>query len=207
MSKISKVFGGGKDKSAERAAEEARQREAQRQARLSQGRSSIESAFSEFDDPYYDSRSKAYTDWALPQLDTQFANQKKQLIYALSRGGKLSSSTAAEKQRELQEEYARNRQMVESKGQDYSTGAKTDVADNRAQLLSILGSTEDPTTVANEAARRAALMRESPSFDPLGNLFSDIAGTIGKVQSANTAGTAFSGGGLFSSGGSGRIVR
>lgn len=209
MSKISKLFGGGKDKGAERAAAEARQREAQRQKRLSQGRDSIEGAFSTFDDPYYDARSKAYTEFALPQLEEQFGKQKQKLVFALSRGGNLNSSVAANKNRELQDEYQRNREMVLSRGQQYGTDARRDVADSRARLLSILSSTEDPTTVANEATRQAALLREQPSFDPLGNLFTDIAGTIDKVQKANTAGTVFNGGGLFQDGAgrSGRVVR
>lgn len=210
MSKIKKLFGGGSDKSAQRAAEEARQREAQRQARLAQGRGNIETAFSSFDDPYYEGRSKAYSEFALPQLEEQFGKQKQKLVFALSRGGLLNSSSAAQKNRELQDEYQRNRELIESRGQQYGTDARRDVANSRAQLLSILSSTEDPTTVANEATRQAALLREQPAFDPLGNLFTDIAGTIDKVQKASTAGTVFGGGGLFQDGGgsrSGRVVR
>lgn len=210
MSKVKKIFGGGSDKSAQRAAEEARQREAQRQARLAQGRGNIDTAFSGFDDPYYAGRSQAYSDFALPQLEEQFGAQKKKLIYALSRGGLLNSSSAAQKNRDLQGEYDRGRQMITSRAEQYGTDARRDVANSRAQLLSILSSTEDPTTVANEAARQAATLRAQPSFDPLGNLFTDIAGTLDKNAKAATAGTLFSGGGLFqdgSGGRSGRVVR
>jgi hypothetical protein len=210
MSKISKIFGGGKDKSAQRAAEEARQREAQRQARLAQGRGNIDSAFSSFDDPYYEGRAKAYSDFAMPQLEEQFGAQKKKLIYALSRGGLLNSSSAAQKNRDLQGEYDRNRQLITSRGGQYGTDARRDVANSRAQLLSILSSTEDPTTVANEAVRQAATLRAQPSFDPLGSLFTDIAGTIDKNTRAATIGTSFGGVGLSQDGNgqrSGRIVR
>ena len=210
MSKISKIFGGGKDKSAERAAQEARQREAQRQARLTQGRGAIDSAFGEFGDEYYGKRANAYSEYAMPQLDEQFSDQKQKLIYALSRGGKLNSSTAAQKQRALQEEYDRGKQTISSRGTQYSTDARRDVADSRARLLSILSSTEDPTTVADEATRQAATLREAPAFDPLGSLFTDIAGTLDKVQTAGKVGSAFGGAGLFQDGGrsgSGRIVR
>lgn len=207
MSKISKIFGGGKDKSAERAAEEARQREAQRQARLTQGRGNIDTTFAEFDDPYYEGRSKAYSDFAMPQLEEQFGTQKKKLIYALSRGGLLNSSSAAQKNRDLQSEYDRNRQLITSRGEQYGTDARRDVANSRAQLLSVLSSTEDPTTVANEAVRQAQTLRAQPSFDPLGSLFSDIAGTIDKNARAAAVGTAFRGSGLYQDGNSNRSGR
>lgn len=210
MSKISKIFGGGKDKSAERAAEEARQREAQRQARLAEGRGSIESTFSSFDDPYYEGRSKAYSDFAMPQLEEQFGAQKKKLIYALSRNGLLNSSSAAQKNRDLQGEYDRNRQLITSRGEQYGTDARRDVANSRAQLLSILSSTEDPATVANESVRQAAALRTQPSFDPLGSLFTDLAGTIEKNVRSAQSGAAFNGVGLAQDGSnkqSGRIVR
>lgn len=195
------MCGSKKDNSAK----EARQREAARQARLSQGRASIDSAFGAFDDNYYNTRASAYNDFANPQLEEQYNNQKKALTYALSRGGLLSSSTAAQKSAALQEEYERNKQLVASKGQEYGTNARRDVASSRANLLSILSSTEDPTTVADESLRQAATLRQAPAFDPLGNLFTDIAGTIDDVNSSRKIGNAFSGNGssLFSRGGSG----
>lgn len=197
MSKISKIFGGGADKSAQRAAEEARQREAQRQARLTQGRGLIDDAYSEFDDNFYNSRAQSYMDFALPQLDEQLSKQKQKLVYALSRGGKLQSTSAASKYGELQDEYERNKELIKSRGQGYATDARRSVGDDRARLLSILSSTEDPTTVGNEAVRSAALLRESPSFDPLGNLFTDIADSINKIETARQAGQAYRGAGLF----------
>lgn len=203
-------MGNKSDKSAKRAAEEARQREAARQARLSQGRSSIDNAFAGFDDNYYNTRASAYDEFAMPQLEEQYANQKKALTYALSRGGLLSSSTAAQKAAQLQDEYERNKALVASKGQEYGTNARRDVASSRANLLSILSSTEDPSTVADESLRQAATLRAQPAFDPLGNLFTDIASTIDQANSARQIGSAFNSGGssLFSRGGkgSGRYV-
>lgn len=203
-------FGGGSNKSAEQAAAQARADEAARQGKLATGRTNIDNAFSQFDDPYYSKRATDYDAFAMPQLDEQFGNTKKQLVYALSRGGLLNSSTAAEKNKDLTTQYERNKQLVESKGEDYATQARKDVADSRSRLLGDLASTEDPSTVGDEAARQAVTLSQAPSYDPLGNLFSDISGTIAKVQNARNLGGAFnSGTSLFSSGtggGSGRVV-
>lgn len=204
-----KIFGGGADKQAKRAAEEARQREAQRQARLTQGRSSIDTALSGFDDNFFGSRASAYDQWASPQLDEQFAKQKQKLIYALSRGGLLNSSEAGARTADLNSEYADRKQTIKARGQDYANNARRDVSDARSNLLSMLSSTEDPNTVGDEAVRRAAALREQPSFDPLGALFTDIADQISKVQRAGQIGSAINGGATLysrSGDGSGRIV-
>lgn len=195
------------EKAAKRAAEEARQREAQRQARLATGRTKIDEAFVGFDDPYYETRSKAYIDFASPQLEEQFADTKKKLTFALSRGGLLNSTSAAQKTRELQEQYDRNKQLIASRGADYATNARKEVSDNRARLLSTLSSTEDPDTVANEAVRSAATLRQQPSFDVLGNLFTDFGDTISSVNNARQIGQAFSSGvRIIPNRGSGRVV-
>lgn len=201
---------GGKDKSAEKAAEQARQQEAQRQAKLATGRTSINNSLAGFDDNYYNTQSQNYDNWALPQLDDQFADQKKKLVFALSRGGLLNSSSAAQKQAELADQYNTAKQGIIGKGTDYATNTRKDVENTRAQLLSVLGSTEDPTTVADEATRQAATLRQAPSFDPLGSLFTDIADQVSKVQTAKNLAGAYNSGGaqIFSGGGggSGKVI-
>lgn len=201
---------GGKDKSAQRAAEQARQAEAKRQANLATGRTNINNALSGFDDNYFNTQAQNYDDWALPQLDDQFSKQKQKLVFALSRGGLLNSSSAAQKQAELNDEYNTAKQNLVAKGQDYATNSRKDVEDTRARLLSILSSTEDPTTVGDEAVRSAATLRQAPSFDPLGSLFTDIADQVSKVQSAKNLAAAYNSGGaqIYNSGsrGSGRTV-
>ena len=193
MSKISKVFGGGKDKSAANAARDARNRETERQKRLTEGRTSIDSAFAGFDDPYYEGISKSYADFAQPQLDEDYAEQKKRLIYALSRGSGLASTNAGQKQAKLRDTYERGKQQILSKGQEYGTNARKDVSDSRSRLLSVLSSTEDPSTVANEAVREAAVLRTAPSFDPIGSVFSDFADDLQGINTARSLGRVFSG--------------
>lgn len=208
MSKIASLFGGGDD-SAKKAAEQARQDEIQRQAKLTSGKENISSAFSGFDDDYYSGVSSDYLNWALPQLEKQASDAKKALIYALSRGGNLSSSSAAEKQAALAEEYARNKQLLESKAVDFSTGQKQSVENARSNLLSTLTATEDPDVVGESAIRQAQTLSAAPTYDPLGSLFTDIAGTVSKINSARNLASGISSGGgssLFSTAGSGRVV-
>lgn len=204
---MSTIFGGGDD-TAKKAAQEARVNEAKRQAALTAGRTNIDTALSGFDDNFYNDRSKAYGDWALPQLDDQFTKQKQKLIFALSRGGLLNSSAAGQRQAELNQQYGDAKTSLGAKATDYANSARRDVSNTRANLLGILTSTEDPNTVGDEATRQATTLRAQPSFDPLGSLFTDVADQISKVQNAKNLGSAVSSGAnLFSSSGnSGRVV-
>jgi hypothetical protein len=51
------------------------QLEQAREARIKVGNKQINSTFAPFNDALYASRSKAYTDWGQPQLESQFADQ------------------------------------------------------------------------------------------------------------------------------------
>ena len=68
--------GGGGGSGSDAAAQQQQQEQA-RQARIKAGNASIDKTFGQFDDNFYAGRSKAYTDWAQPQLEDQYANQRK----------------------------------------------------------------------------------------------------------------------------------
>src|SRR4051812_43736189 len=96
--------GGGSD-----AAAQQQQQEQAREARIKAGNASINKTFDQFDDNFYAGRSKAYTDWAQPQLETQYADQRKKLVYGLSRNGLLNSTVANEKTAHLKGQYDNDR--------------------------------------------------------------------------------------------------
>src|SRR3546814_9115062 len=100
------LFGGGGNSDA---AEAARRDEEARQARIRAGMGQIDQTFSQFNDDYFDTRSKAYLDYATPQLEDQFAKATEQLIFALSRGGNLNSSVAGERLADLTQQNERSR--------------------------------------------------------------------------------------------------
>ncbi|MBL26155.1 MAG: hypothetical protein CMM50_01195 [Rhodospirillaceae bacterium] len=168
--------GGGGDNGAA----EARAREEARQARIRQGIANIDDTFGRFDDQFFADRAKAYTDFATPQLDDQLADTRKQLIFALSRGGNLNSSTGAERFADFRAAEDRARRQIESRGLDYANQARTDVERQRADLISILNATSDPEAAASGAVNRVQALSATPAFDPftatLGNLTAGLTG-------------------------------
>jgi hypothetical protein len=151
----------------------------------------ISNAFSGFDDNFYNQRAKAYTDYANPQLEDQYAEAKKALVYALSRSGNLGSSVAADRNADLLKSYNANKQAIEQKGLSYANQLKSDVNSNRSNLVNELNNTANPSAAAQSAASQASLLSASPAFDALGQLFTNA--TAGLANSASNASNNYSG--------------
>lgn len=206
---MSKFFGGGDKaaKAAERQAREARQREAKRQADLKLGRSHIDSTFSQFNDAFFDQRRNDYMAFGLPQLDDSYQSARKNLIFALQRSGNLNSSAAGGRMRDLKTQYERNKQMLDQKAQGYANTARSDVENNRAQLIQMLSATVDPAAAAKDSASRAAIIAQPAPFDPFTAVFSDVTAGLADAAAARKARSEPTGVSLFTnSGGSGRVV-
>ncbi len=211
MSKVGKIFGGGGNDSAAIAADSARQREVQRQQRIKQGRGFIDTSFAKFDEPYFDKRAGAYMDYATPQLEDQYRDERDNLVFALSRKGNLNSSSAVKNNTKLATQLERNREQIGSTAKGYATDAKRGVNNARTDLISLLNATEDPAAIRDEAVRRASLESQAPSFSPLGKMFESVAGNLERMSGPATGYEGYARGGspLFQdrrSGGSGRVI-
>lgn len=167
--------GGGGDNSAQKEAnriarqqmEEQKAREAQRRAALSQGTAAIDAAFAPFDDNFYGSQRTAYTSNYMPELDRQFQDAQKQLIYGLSSAGQLNSTLATDKQRRLSEERAGYERQINSKADDFVRSNRANQEATRTNLLSQLTATEDPSQVTAAAAREAGFLNQPVQYDPV----------------------------------------
>jgi hypothetical protein len=210
-------FDGGGDSgaSAARADQQAQQ------ARSLAARGDVDKTFSQFDDNFYNQRAQAYRDYQTPQLNDQYADAQKQLVYALSRKGNLNSSVAGEQFGGLGKQYATNSDMVESGAQGYATQARQEVEANRSAVLDQLAATGDASMASSEAINRARAISQGPSVPPLGMLFTNLTGlaadhavasNYGGVNpysgfGGSSFGSRLFGGGSGSSGGSSYTVR
>ncbi len=172
--------GGGGDGGAA----QARADEAARQARIKQGVESIDKNFGGFDKNFYDSRARAYTNYANPQLSDQYANTQRNLTYNLARQGLTSSSEASRNVGELQRQYNDARAQIAAKGMDAANDARQNIEQNRSELISQLYTTSDPTAAANAALNRASILSQQQSFSPLGQLFANTTGLLGNAATA-----------------------
>ena len=184
---------GGKSGGGEAA--RARADEEARQARIRSGTASINDTFdSQFTDDYYSQRRDAYTNYATPQLEDQYADAQKQLTYALARGGLLDSSIRGSKLGELQQQYALQNQDIADKALASETDARNAVEDARSNLITTLNATGDAEQAASTAISRASALSQPAAYSPLTSLFADFTDALG-TQAALSKANSYAGSG------------
>lgn len=186
------MYGGG---GGDGGAEEARRQEQERQARISQGMGNIDAAFKPFDENYFGAKSKAYSDYYLPQLKQQYDDALSALRLQLSSSGLGQSSAGAFGLSRLAKEYADRQADIAAKAGDYSGQARQQVQDMRNALVSQLNATSDAGAAAQAAqAQAAASMSRPNSFEPLGMAFSQLSNLYkNDTAMANASGGQYGG--------------
>lgn len=154
-------------------------REAERQAKITEGYNTIQNVFGGFNDDFYNSRGTAYTEFAQPQLDDQYEEAVKQLTFALSRNGRLDSSTAGEEQKKLQKQYDQQKLSLSDKSLQYGNDARSAVERSRSDLVAMNSNLANPQTIATEAQARLSGLQAMPTFSPLAPLFTNAAESLG----------------------------
>lgn len=176
---------------------DARTREERRQADLEAQRARVNDAFTQFDDKFYKDRAKSFLDYEQPQFDDQFANARKNIVFALSRSGNLNSSVAADQFANLGREYAANSTKLQAGAADYANQTRQQVEQNRADAQQQLSSAEGADAEATNAQVRARLATLPTSPPPLSQLFTNLSGVFANRAIANSQGYAPSAGGGF----------
>jgi hypothetical protein len=148
---------------------------AQKQQAITTGMTNINNAFAGFDQNYFDSLAKNYTDYATPQLQDQYNLQKKNIIYNLARGGNLGSSVYGDQMALLDKQNAQDMATIQGTGQDYANTAKQNVQSAKQNVVNQLNTTYDVAGTNTEALQQAQLMAATPSFSPLGSMFANVS--------------------------------
>jgi hypothetical protein len=160
------------------AAKEARRLEEQRQANIAQGNIAIERQFSGFDDNFYANRAKDYESFALPRLEKEFGNTKRNLTYSLARSGLMGSSVDSEKNANLADERQQQLRNVADVGQGQANELRQQIEGQRSNLTSQLEASADPGAATNLALRTAQAYAKPTSYAPIGNFFKEWTGNF-----------------------------
>ena len=192
-------------------ATDSRVAEDNRQQRVNDGVAQIDQTFGQFNDQFYDGRRQAFQTYAAPQLDEQYADARKNLVFALSGAGIRDSSVGATRLGELERDYARRRVEIADQAQGYAQQARSDVEGARSGLVQQVNSTGDAAGASNAAIAQARSLSVAPSFSPLGQVFQNVTAGIANGRAASEDAAYESrraGARLYSpgAGGSGRVV-
>jgi hypothetical protein len=184
----------------DRSAEIAAQQEAKRQAAIRDGTTAIDNTFSQFNDDFYGNRTKAHSEYYLPELDRQYKQATDRLVNSL--GGNMSGSEGAKALGELTRQYEQQKASIINSGLNYGNEARLNTANQRAQLISQLeggGSVQNAGALATNYAKA---LGSQNNFSPLGNLFGSATAQGANAMLAPANGYAPVDTGFFNSRGS-----
>jgi hypothetical protein len=170
--------GGGSDAYAA----EMRNNEMQRQWKIRQGMDSINKNFSQFDNKFFDGRQRAYMQYAMPQLEQQYGDAQRGLVYALARQGIGASSEGNRRNGQLSQDYGLQRQNVVDKSMESANETRRSIEDARSGLIQDLHNTADPAAAAKGSVARAAYLNQPAAPSPLGQLFVNTLNGLNTYQ-------------------------
>lgn len=153
----------------------ASRQEKQRQSRINTGMGDIDKAFSGFDQGFYDQRAQDYTNYANPQVMSDYRNTKNQLAYSLARNGLSRSSADINQNAKLSNTLSQNLSDVANEGQNQANTLRTNVANEKANSVNQLISSAEPSVANESALSSVAGLQATPAFAPVGNLFQNFS--------------------------------
>lgn len=157
----------------QQAAEAQRQEELRRQ-NIQSGQQSIDGAFGQFNDGFFDNIRNSFTQTQMPGLQQQFDQARDQLTAALAGRGTLESTAGAAQMGQLQQRFGEQQASIGAQALDFANNIRGRVNDSRNNLLSMVMSGGDPSGIAARATGDAtSLARTSAQIPtaPLGSVF------------------------------------
>lgn len=153
-----------------------------RQNKITSNASSIDSAFSQFDDSYYNKAADNVRSYYTPQLATQFSDAQRKVALALAQKGQSDSSVAAREAKGLQDTYDSQLQTIEGKAQDAASTARNDVSTRKGNLKSIALAGQSLDNFNDVLTPQIQQVQLPSSYDTLGNVFSSLTNDISTLQ-------------------------
>lgn len=156
--------------------------EAARQGKIAANASSIDQAFSQFDDSYFNKASDNVRNYYTPQLETQYSGAQRKVALDLADHGLSDSSVAARKAGELKSLYDTKLQDIQSKASDAATAAKNDVSSRKSNLKSLAEAGQSLDNFSNVLSPQIASVQLPTSYDTLGQVFGSLTGDVNSLQ-------------------------
>jgi len=136
--------------------------EAQRQTNINQGVSSIDQAFSRFNEPFFQNAAKTYSDYYLPQIDEAAGQTKNKLVAQLFNRGQLESTAGINALSDLEKRRLNERGRIGSEATDFVGNIRNQVTNSRNNLYDYARSAADPTGAAARAVGEATTLAQAP---------------------------------------------
>lgn len=158
---------------------EQRAQEARRENAIADSQGNIMNVFgANFTPDFYNGRKQAYLDFAKPQLNDQYADARKQLIYSLDRGGNLASTARTTKESELAKLYGQNNRTISDAALGYENDARNNVTNAESNLLGGIAQSGNIGASINAANNQAVALSQPDTYQPIGQLFGGFTSAL-----------------------------
>jgi len=152
-------------------------------AAVTAGKSSIDDAFKQFDDPYYAGFTKSFKDAYNPALDDQYSQAKDKLTAILAGRDILDSTPGAEAVSRQAKTYNDAQSDIGNKATDATNSLRSTVDNTKGQLYAENANVADPLSMATQAQAQAGSIVSPQSYPTLSNVFADgLAGVSTGVK-------------------------
>lgn len=167
--------------------------EAARQAAIKAGNANIDSAFAQFNDPYFQKFEDAYKGYYDPQVDSQYADADGTMEAGLARDGIDRSSIAATKHGQLFQAYGDQRAAIGDAAHAGAQELRGKVSAEKGNLYTENAASADPAQANTQALASSTALVTPPAFSPLGQLFGNFLQPFTQFASSysNNAGKAY----------------
>lgn len=170
-------------------AEAMRRAEAERQAKIQAALTKINQTFGAYDDGYYGQIQDDYLASAMPQLDDQYNQARRQLVLSLKGNGPgIASSYGARQMAGLKKQYYGQQAGVRDKALSYADQVRANLQKARQGLTDQARGGSGIENIGEMAAREAENAATPPAYDPLADVFAAYTGTVANNAAAQRAG-------------------
>jgi hypothetical protein len=170
---------------ATQAATDQQNAEAAREAKIAQGKQSIDSAFSGYNDDYFNNYAKANVDAATPQIEDQYNTARDKLFASLTGRGVQNSSIAGGYYSALDKTRGAAEGDAANNAADAANALRNSVQTQKNNLYSLNSTGADPSTIATQAIGSATALAPNQNYTALGDLFSNIIKPLSAAAVAN----------------------
>jgi hypothetical protein len=181
-------FGSGDNGAAAAAQQQTQMLEAQQakhDADVAAGKTSIDNAFAQFDQPYFDKYGQSYKDVYNPQLTDQYGIAKDKLYAKLAGNDQLGGSTGNNTLAQLDKVYANGQTDIANKASDNENAFKASVDSSKSNLYGLNAAAADPETMATNAQATAGAIVAPQSYPNLSDIFGGVLSGVATASKAN----------------------
>ena len=204
-------FGGGSGAAdqATQAEARARQEADAREKKIAKGQKSIDTAFGQYNDAYYDDYAGDIEGYQRPDLDQQFSDARGKTTADLAARGMLESTAGAQRFGKIGKVYADNAALISNQAQDAANKLRGSVENQKSDLYALNRASADPAGISAQAIGSATALAAPAAVTPIGAVFEGALAPYVAYQTArrNSAGPGYRSSAPTASGyGSGRVV-